>query len=173
MLLDQLLEDVASPYNTICISCNKPYFKHHLRMIYCSKRCKEREKERRKTKREKALGLKQYPPKRKRNKKWTQEEVTEKYKKDKLRASNRYYLNTFGITRERAYELKMKQSNCDLCGTNDPSTRDGLFVIDHCSETGIIRGLLCNNCNRGIGWLKHDLGRIACAMHYLNKIFIR
>jgi hypothetical protein len=41
-------------------------------------------------------------------------------------------------------------------------------VVDHCDETGKIRGLLCHQCNRGIGLLKHDVEILLKAVEYLR-----
>jgi len=36
-------------------------------------------------------------------------------------------------------------------------------------DTGLVRGLLCNDCNLGIGRLKDDPTRVAKALVYLSK----
>ncbi len=40
--------------------------------------------------------------------------------------------------------------------------------IDHCHDTGVVRGLLCTDCNRGIGMLKHDPEIFMSAIKYLK-----
>lgn len=40
---------------------------------------------------------------------------------------------------------------CAICKRDDPGTSHGFWHIDHCHETGRIRGLLCSTCNTGLG----------------------
>jgi hypothetical protein len=42
-------------------------------------------------------------------------------------------------------------------------------VVDHCHTTGKVRGLMCNNCNTGIGLLNEDSERFLAAIAYLDK----
>jgi hypothetical protein len=41
--------------------------------------------------------------------------------------------------------------------------------VDHCHETGKIRGLLCHNCNVAIGHLGDNLSTMQNAISYLAK----
>jgi hypothetical protein len=41
--------------------------------------------------------------------------------------------------------------------------------IDHNHETGKVRGLLCNNCNTGLGMFGESLTSLAQAITYLEK----
>lgn len=41
--------------------------------------------------------------------------------------------------------------------------------VDHCHETNKVRGLLCDTCNRGIGFLKEDIKILESAIIYLTR----
>lgn len=71
-----------------------------------------------------------------------------------------------GITNEQ-YEEKLKHQNgvCAIC--KDVCTR--ALAIDHNHTTGQLRGLLCNKCNRGIGYLKDDVATLQRAVDYLKE----
>ena len=42
------------------------------------------------------------------------------------------------------------------------------MVIDHNHETNIVRGLLCHNCNVGLGHFKDSVGYLKEAINYLE-----
>jgi hypothetical protein len=64
--------------------------------------------------------------------------------------------------------LDQQGGKCACCGTTDPRGK-GTFHVDHCHETGHIRGLLCHSCNVGIGHLGDNLQGILQAAMYLSK----
>ncbi len=43
------------------------------------------------------------------------------------------------------------------------------FDVDHCHITKTVRGLLCNNCNRGLGHFQDDTENLQKAIKYLEK----
>ena len=65
--------------------------------------------------------------------------------------------------------LKSQNGRCAICGTNKLTGRWKSFAIDHNHITGKVRGLLCNECNRGIGYLKDDYKLLQKAVNYLIK----
>lgn len=71
----------------------------------------------------------------------------------------------YGLSEEAYWSLVNKQNgSCRLCKTY---YKDNFKLhIDHCHTTGKVRGLLCTNCNRGIGHLKHDPSLIREAAIY-------
>lgn len=64
--------------------------------------------------------------------------------------------------------LAAQNGKCALCAEAEKSSRGDLHV-DHCHETGRVRGLLCHHCNIGIGNFKHDVRLLEAAIAYLNR----
>jgi hypothetical protein len=52
---------------------------------------------------------------------------------------------------------------CEICGGTSK------LCIDHCHETGAIRGRLCGTCNSGLGLLRDDVDTLKAAIEYLRK----
>ena len=72
----------------------------------------------------------------------------------------------YGITPEQFDELYNKQlGKCAICQQTYHST----LHIDHDHSNGKIRGLLCNNCNRGLGHFKDSTELLENASKYLIK----
>ena len=61
---------------------------------------------------------------------------------------------------------KGQEGRCAICGSRKAS-KFGRLYIDHCHGTGKIRGLLCRNCNAGLGMFKDDPEIIMEAATYL------
>jgi hypothetical protein len=61
---------------------------------------------------------------------------------------------------------------CKECGGKGFLMRDthkSYLVIDHCHSSGVIRGLLCHNCNRALGLLQDDVSYLEKAISYLKR----
>lgn len=72
--------------------------------------------------------------------------------------------NKYGLSKDEYDEMKGSENKCYCC----KKVYDGVLVIDHCHKTGIVRGLLCNSCNWGIGHLGDDLTGVQKAVDYLT-----
>ena len=59
-----------------------------------------------------------------------------------------------------------QEEACAICGY--PQFSEDLS-IDHCHETGEVRGLLCKHCNLGLGHFRDDPERLKAAIDYLNQ----
>ena len=86
----------------------------------------------------------------------------------------RALIRNYGITLEEYDRLFFLQSGrCAICGGEETSTIKGVvkrLSVDHCHDTGRIRGLLCNSCNRGIGLLKDSVEVLSSAIEYLKGV---
>jgi len=72
-----------------------------------------------------------------------------------------------GITQKIYDELYEAQRGCcAIC--NEPEEKFSWLCIDHDHESGRIRGLLCPNCNRGIGLLKDNADLLERAAKYIK-----
>lgn len=81
-----------------------------------------------------------------------------------------------GITREQYDKLLRKQrGKCAIC--REAETMERRLAVDHdhkccpgkksCGKC--VRGLLCGNCNNGLGRFKDDVRLLARAIHYLES----
>jgi hypothetical protein len=64
------------------------------------------------------------------------------------------------ISDEELKEL-IKTEACIICGSKQK------LVVDHCHTTNVVRGMLCNNCNMGLGHFKDDPFLLEFARIYL------
>jgi len=64
--------------------------------------------------------------------------------------------------------LRSHDGTCALCGAEDPGTKKG-WAVDHCHDTGRVRGVLCFGCNTGLGAFKDDAARLSAAIEYLSR----
>lgn len=64
--------------------------------------------------------------------------------------------------------LVRQGSACAACRTSDWGGKDGKPHVDHDHATGKIRGLLCANCNTGLGMFGDDPARLRAAAAYLE-----
>lgn len=66
------------------------------------------------------------------------------------------------------YLLNYQNKCCAICKKTIGEVGKKLF-IDHCHTTGKIRGLLCHNCNIGVGGFKDDIGILKSAIEYIEN----
>lgn len=87
--------------------------------------------------------------------------------------SRRKRIKRYGLTLEDYDRILAEQGGgCAICGATAGSRKSRSqerrrLVVDHCHKTGVVRGILCGDCNTGIGLLGDDPERIASASNYL------
>ena len=77
--------------------------------------------------------------------------------------------HVYGITLADFDAMLARQGGvCAICGTDRPRGRAGRLHVDHCHDTGRVRGLLCHACNTGLGHFGDSLERLRAATTYLT-----
>lgn len=80
---------------------------------------------------------------------------------EKIRRARRKF--KYGLTDEDYKQMMTEQQGlCKICKV-EPATN-----IDHCHTTGKVRGILCANCNCGIGYLRDSPEIMRNAVAYLG-----
>lgn len=95
-----------------------------------------------------------------------------KIKRSWKEASAKYYttekrrnktLRSYGLDEEEYNRMYDVQGGlCAIC------RKDLRLVVDHCHKTDRIRGLLCNQCNIGLGAFGDSLDSLRAALVYLQ-----
>lgn len=77
---------------------------------------------------------------------------------------------------QRKEILKDQGSGCAICGIDikfngmcPPNMHSAVVDHDDTLDKKNYRGILCNNCNRGIGFLQHDKDVLENAIYYLEN----
>lgn len=113
------------------------------------------------------------------NKQHIQKSVKERYteKREEVLAQKAHYykathrprhlMNVYKLSEDDYNTILVKQNNsCAICGVSADSLNTSLCV-DHNHQTNDVRGLLCRDCNVGIGLLQDRPSVIKNAYQYL------
>jgi len=96
--------------------------------------------------------------------------------KTRDRMRERKLVDKYGITLKEYEAMLVAQDNrCAICKTDNPYGEGQIhqrarmsFAVDHCHKTGKTRSLLCNLCNRALGFLQDDPEIVKAAWVYLE-----
>lgn len=177
-----------------CKYCGKEFTPSRCgdRMLYCSKECrlaarkmddynkkyyqanKERFQAERKTQK--------YRDKRNRynesrREKYKSDEEYRNFIKNKVKKYNHehpesklaQHLKPYGLTIDSYNELLESQNHkCAICGAEIGNAEGDRLYVDHDHITGKVRGLLCSNCNLGIGKFQDNVELLKKAIRYLE-----
>lgn len=73
----------------------------------------------------------------------------------------------YGITKQQFdFALETQKYSCAICSILFDDTHR--VYIDHCHNTGKVRGLLCFHCNTGLGHFKDNTELMQKGVSYLN-----
>ena len=74
-------------------------------------------------------------------------------------------VKTYNVSAEKAISL-MNNHTCGICKSDVYGQNQH---VDHDHSTGKARDILCNNCNRAIGYFQEDIDILNNAIKYINK----
>mgnify|MGYP003920597693 CR=1 FL=1 len=169
----------GTPTSWTCQDCDKTFEREYLRGTV-PKRCPECMKEERRL-----AQLRSYAndPEhaQARSRKWREQnleqarEATRRYmakqRRENPEAARRAKLrSTYKLTDEELDAVfERAKGACEACGIlfgDDQATKP---VIDHDHDTGVVRGVLCANCNSGIGMMGDDPERLRQAAAFIER----
>lgn len=86
--------------------------------------------------------------------------------------AQRHLKNSYNLTYKEWEEMYENQNHvCAICSSEGFKMNEKVYSglnVDHCHETGVVRGLLCHNCNRGLGLFKDNIENLKQAILYLE-----
>lgn len=97
------------------------------------------------------------------------------YIKNREKIINKTLQRKYGITLEEYNRFLEEQDFvCAICGEPESriekrSEKPYALAVDHCHETGVVRGLLCRSCNYTIGYFGDNLQGAQRLVEYLEK----
>jgi hypothetical protein len=71
-----------------------------------------------------------------------------------------------GFDPSEVENFRANRTKCEICGTKTKLT------VDHCHKINKLRGVLCANCNSGLGQFKDNPTLLRKAIGYLAKFSV-
>lgn len=95
----------------------------------------------------------------------------DRYARCRPETRERHLIRKYGIS-QAGYDALLQQQNgrCAICLTTPDTQANSVFHVDHCHETGAVRGLLCRGCNHLLGAIKDDPEALRRAITSLAQI---
>lgn len=82
---------------------------------------------------------------------------------------NWHLKTTYSITTDDYNDMFIEQGGCcAICGTHQSKLKK-ILRVDHCHETGRVRGLLCDGCNIALSRMKDNINILQNAIKYLGE----
>ena len=149
-----------------CIYCKNKFLDRSPEKLrlYCSVNCKSYDWKMNNPEKVKETNKKFIGYHREYNAKW--------FFENKTRLREKVLKKKFNLTLEEYNEMFNKQNGCcAICGKHQSILNRGLSV-DHCHKTCLIRGLLCQKCNYGLGMFEDSVGSLSKAIDYLQTVTV-
>jgi len=90
----------------------------------------------------------------------------ESYQRDPVKHRQRAAADRYGLTVPQYVALIARaEGHCEACGV-----ASGRLQVDHCHQSGAIRGVICRACNSALGHAGDDLDRLRALISYLQRV---
>lgn len=94
--------------------------------------------------------------------KWRAANLEQQREKDRVS----HYIRKYGLDEDTAKKLvKDRVGCCQICGNIKP------LVVDHCHNSGNVRGFICSACNSVLGYSKDNINTLKEAIKYLEDFY--
>ncbi len=95
-------------------------------------------------------------------------EEVKRYRERHPHARVNRLLRSLGYSGTYESLLESQDGRCAICGRTEADSRGHRLHVDHCHATGRVRGLLCGDCNLGLGKFGDSPDLLAKAAVYLR-----
>lgn len=106
------------------------------------------------------------------NKQWrldNPEHGRERYQREKMQIRERHLIRKYGVSlSDYDSMLHAQNGHCAICPRRESEQRHGVFHVDHCHQSGAVRGLLCRGCNHMLGHVRDNTAVLGRAIDYLS-----
>lgn len=90
------------------------------------------------------------------------------YYKNKEKLLDKFIFSKYNINKKELQNLRNNsKGKCNICKKSCTTGRK--LAIDHCHNTGKVRGLLCSKCNLMLGQAKDNINILKSAINYLEE----
>jgi len=155
----------------LCASCDVEIFRYKTRLCDECRRSRKRKRKRL----EKAVARARNPEKFAAAKAAQRKNSILRQRRDdpiayQLKNKNRKLREKYGITLAQRAQLIIDQDNrCKVCEISFDDIKPQNAHIDHDHATRVVRGILCSNCNLGIGNFRDSIKSLERAIIYIRE----
>jgi hypothetical protein len=88
---------------------------------------------------------------------------------EKKKRNRKQQISVYGLTVDQYNDILLEQNGvCAICAKPENTSSKGVLSIDHDHNSGKVRGLLCDTCNRGLGHFYDNISLLYNAIKYLK-----
>ena len=85
-------------------------------------------------------------------------------------ADPRHFMEKYQLTMDQIDDMMEQQNfSCAICDEKHKGIGVMQLYVDHCHDTGKVRGLLCFSCNTSLGGMQDDAQRLRKAAQYIES----